>query len=365
MAFNYEIIKHIATLSETQDESKQVNIISYNNAKPKIDIRNWFENNKMGKGITLDEQEWEILGSCFKDSLSDDIDYESEIVLDQEQRNISFSIQFKVGETKVMKYVDFLNAVNKYFSEYRISANAFVDFVDEEPIIKIIANIPLCLKVTEPMLDALEDFLSKYADDINEMGAISARQLYFENVIVIGDRSSCMHEDHTTEELLVSIDFVKKNGDIVKVETMASYCEKCNLFFMRQHDYRLMKAKAGNARMLCQETEREKYCNFSKYDLNDHSILNVYGYTVNATDDLSDKQRQEILANIVDREILTKDRVAAYLAYFIRLSENRSSDLSVAIDKWNRDRKFILDYKVGSRRKVEPIKITVIKYKPL
>lgn len=69
MPFSYKVIKHIATLSENQYESKQVNIISYNNKPPKIDIRKWSKSDgSMNKGVTLNYEEWQELGKCFDKS---------------------------------------------------------------------------------------------------------------------------------------------------------------------------------------------------------------------------------------------------------------------------------------------------------
>ena len=42
MSFKYKILQQIAVLSESQNESKQVNVISYNDTKPKIDISKCF-----------------------------------------------------------------------------------------------------------------------------------------------------------------------------------------------------------------------------------------------------------------------------------------------------------------------------------
>lgn len=65
--FRYEVKKHIATLSQTEDGryTKEVNLISYNGAEPKVDIRKWDrENNKMQKGITLTGEEVDALRAC-------------------------------------------------------------------------------------------------------------------------------------------------------------------------------------------------------------------------------------------------------------------------------------------------------------
>ena len=59
----YEIIKHIGNLSESsRGWTKELNVISWNGGVPKLDIRDWApEHEKMGKGITLTEEEAEKL----------------------------------------------------------------------------------------------------------------------------------------------------------------------------------------------------------------------------------------------------------------------------------------------------------------
>lgn len=55
----YDIVKEIGVLSEnTKGWRKEINLISWNGATPKYDIRDWSPNHeKMGKGITLTEDE--------------------------------------------------------------------------------------------------------------------------------------------------------------------------------------------------------------------------------------------------------------------------------------------------------------------
>lgn len=59
----YEIIEEIGVLSENaRGWRKELNKISWNGRPPKYDIRDWSENHeKMGKGITLTEEEAEVL----------------------------------------------------------------------------------------------------------------------------------------------------------------------------------------------------------------------------------------------------------------------------------------------------------------
>ena len=55
----FEISKNLGTLSETKSGwKKEVNIVAWNDGKPKLDIRQWSpDHKKMSKGITLDDDE--------------------------------------------------------------------------------------------------------------------------------------------------------------------------------------------------------------------------------------------------------------------------------------------------------------------
>lgn len=71
--FKYEIKKELAVLSEYNEETKELNYISYNDATPKLDIRKWTKQpdgkKKMGKGITLSLQETQTLYKVLGDHL--------------------------------------------------------------------------------------------------------------------------------------------------------------------------------------------------------------------------------------------------------------------------------------------------------
>lgn len=63
-AFQYEIVEHIATLSESNGTTKELNRIRYNGAPAKLDLRSWKQEGKerrMLKGLTLTDAEAEAL----------------------------------------------------------------------------------------------------------------------------------------------------------------------------------------------------------------------------------------------------------------------------------------------------------------
>ncbi|TQS85313.1 MAG: hypothetical protein A3208_04010 [Candidatus Methanoprimaticola hominis] len=59
----YEIVEKIAVLSESSKGwTKELNLISWNDRDPKYDIREWSpDHEKMGKGVTLSNEEAAIL----------------------------------------------------------------------------------------------------------------------------------------------------------------------------------------------------------------------------------------------------------------------------------------------------------------
>jgi hypothetical protein len=59
----FEITRTLGVLSEsTKGWQREINLVSWNDRKPKVDIRDWApEHEKMGKGITLNKMElWQL-----------------------------------------------------------------------------------------------------------------------------------------------------------------------------------------------------------------------------------------------------------------------------------------------------------------
>lgn len=71
----YEIKKEIAVLSTSKSGwNREINFVSWNEAKPKLDIRDWAPDHaKMGKGVTLTQEEAAILREILNDLSLDDL----------------------------------------------------------------------------------------------------------------------------------------------------------------------------------------------------------------------------------------------------------------------------------------------------
>ena len=66
--FTFDIVEKLLVLSENDKGwTKELNRVSFNGAESKFDIRTWSpDHTKMGKGITLTNEEFQVLVEAFK-----------------------------------------------------------------------------------------------------------------------------------------------------------------------------------------------------------------------------------------------------------------------------------------------------------
>ena len=71
--FSFEIVEHITTLKDYNNGwKKEVNIVAWNDAKPKVDVRDWDpEHQHMTRGITLTEAEAEQMAKAIGQRMLD------------------------------------------------------------------------------------------------------------------------------------------------------------------------------------------------------------------------------------------------------------------------------------------------------
>ena len=73
--FKFEVTKFIGSLNgETRGWHKELNMISWNDAEPKYDIRTWTgtDHERMGKGISLTREELAALRDLINIELSEE-----------------------------------------------------------------------------------------------------------------------------------------------------------------------------------------------------------------------------------------------------------------------------------------------------
>ena len=97
------------------------------------------------------------------------------------------------------------------------------------------------------------------------------------------------------------------------------------------------------------DTSSDKKSDRFDFDkLREQSVLKLFGYTVNATDNKSARMRQAILGDIVDLELMSVQSVIYMLNFFIGMHTNVS--YYPARIKWKEDLEFIQNYTVNPDR---------------
>ncbi len=159
----------------------------------------------------------------------------------------------------------------------------------------------------------------------------------------------CAFKKHTIEDINASIDIMNISANkIISMIIPAGYCSDCNKYFIMESTYQKIFSKGLPLCKIIDEREKikESFISVSNKWGAQESILKQYGYSVSATDNLSDTKRQKILAVIIDIEALRKVEIIGYLRYFIRIHQ-ADPRFEKAISKWNSDIDFTEEYNKG------------------
>ena len=159
---------------------------------------------------------------------------------------------------------------------------------------------------------------------------------------------SCMYKQHTIVNVDAVIQMVDKKQTFSEIIVPAGYCQQCQKFFVLESDFAQIATKGE---LLCtvinEQQYKKNYRNDSYFnDLSawpEKSILGKCGYNVNKTTGLTVLERRKILANIIDREVLSKIEIKSHLQKQIALHARHLQ----AIDKWESDIDFVTGYNKG------------------
>lgn len=156
----------------------------------------------------------------------------------------------------------------------------------------------------------------------------------------------CMHSQHQVSDVTAAVKVVGNNGKAQLVKISAGYCKQCKIYFILESTYAKLKSMGV---ILCRISDEKSYIKSFQVNgmkLAQESILMQFGYTVSQEEDLSATKRHKILAVIIDHKVLSKSEIISYLDFFISQKQNQSI-YELAISKWETDREFIQNYRIG------------------
>ena len=156
----------------------------------------------------------------------------------------------------------------------------------------------------------------------------------------------CMHSQHEVVDLVANVEVVSDNGKKHLEKISAGYCETCKIYFIMESTYEKLRNKGVVLCRICDEKSYMKNSFVNGVRLAKESILMQFGYNVSQIEGLSATKRQKILAVMIDNDVLTKSEIISYLDFFISQRQHQSK-FSIAVSKWEADREFVEEYRIG------------------
>ena len=166
--------------------------------------------------------------------------------------------------------------------------------------------------------------------------------------------------NHEIESVRAIVEIMSPSGLICEEEIVAGYCKNCEVYFILENDFCLLRKKGV---ILCQVISYKAYAStnntdFANIALKPESLLHQCGYNVNSTDELSELQRHEILKRVLENKLYSKIALMSFLDWLIARSEKvTKKNMTASIQKWRSDRAYVASYELSNSRSVKVGKI--------
>lgn len=162
------------------------------------------------------------------------------------------------------------------------------------------------------------------------------------------NKTRCINnQSHRQENVTV------KAKDItgVFVRFNAFYCSVCKRY------YTTIEAVENNFYLKSYPLIRMNFCGYSEQRRRDQSELMMYGYSVKA-DGLSEYERQNLLAMLMNFNILSKAKIIAIIQDHINYN-GRAPNMESAVSKWKSDLDFVQNFNINSQREIKTTKLDI------
>jgi len=221
---------------------------------------------------------------------------------------------------------------------------------------------PYSIKCKNPGLLLNKDKHSnKRVDDkLNENGIEISEKTHYVKAVALSHNRKCVYEEHHLTSVTAIIRVLITNSNkIIDVKIPAAYCKECNQYIILKNDFKSIKQKGTLLCRVIDETPeyiaKHKNSSYSGTESKVHRLgYNVikqgYNYTF--------EQRKIILANIIENYGITKHEILSMLDTNIARKINLPN-YADAVAKWQQDREFVANYKLGNCPEVVINKVVV------
>lgn len=166
--------------------------------------------------------------------------------------------------------------------------------------------------------------------------------------VVLSHNRKCVYEEHHLTSITVIIKvLITSSNKVIDVKIPSAYCKECNQYIILKTDFESIKQKGTLLCRVIDETPeyiaKHKKSSYSATESKVHRLgYNVikqgYNYTF--------AQRKIILANIIENYGITKHEILSMLDTNIA-RKSGLPNYEDAVAKWQQDREFVANYKLG------------------
>ena len=175
--------------------------------------------------------------------------------------------------------------------------------------------------------------------------------------LLVRSNSFYCNQHHDLVDMAGEIEVVDSNDKIYTYLIPIVYCSSCDVYYVLEETYLELKKKGRIKAEILSYVAYKNRGNTEWGELNSMSPLKAWGYTVSQETGYSDRQRQSILEDMIDYQVMSKNKILSYLDFFLKLNRYRGT---IALDKWKADRDYIAQYKIGTAKRVKIDKIITI-----
>lgn len=185
------------------------------------------------------------------------------------------------------------------------------------------------------------------------------KQMTEADVIVLSSSKRCTNQNHKIDDI-VGILPIKTDKRIENTAVDIGYCHNCNKYIMLTSAYQALKGKpvCWVKDLRTDKVYNDPNTNFP-LNLQEH-IIHKYGYNVQSGNGLSSLDRQQILVNLINNKVLSKNEIISHLEYCIKMASGRDN-MTAAISKWKQDLEFLCRFKVN--KNAVSVNSITLKYK--
>lgn len=196
------------------------------------------------------------------------------------------------------------------------------------------------------LADVIEKVHSNRNDIIN-YNSLPLKKMEHSDVLIKTKSMICHNREHYITPVRGIVKLLNIDNSEINYEIYVGYCKSCNENYVFTRDYNEM-LKVGTPLCTVYDNGKEGHKKFTEFKFKSQSVLNAMGYSVDATSDLSKEERQSILKEALDKQLVTTHDLLSFLNWLIKTRETQVR-MDQAVEKWKIDYKFVSEYQKEKR----------------